>query len=308
MPPIFFKGATVDYGNGSSGALNVTSGTTTLSANANYTTGSISSGAILVIPPTISVKFNGTLTNNGTITGGDAATAGTGASYDPTTTNDLLPTSSNGATSTNSASFVGRAALKILAKNLVNNGIISTSGSTSTATDAQGQTIGINGNGAGFILIIAESISGSGSLAAAGGGGETGHAQITYSQTCSGTGSGTGYYNNAAYTSCASWSGDTCSGNYNNRQWYTAASSGTYTYYYTYYYDCSQYYAPVANGTSGPSSSIRIITGSVPTGGTSSGQTVVTTVSSLAAGTVLWFDKKSSLGSTMSIGVALQEN
>ena len=289
MPPIFWKSQVISFGSGGDGNYTV-SGSVSFSGTKNYNNVTVNSGAILIIPRSANIKINGTLTNNGTITGGSVSTnadmAGTGSSYELLSADDLLPTSSNGANSTNYAPWDGRGALRIVARFLVNNGYISTSGSTSTTTDSSGMTAGVNGNSAGFIFILSQKITGSNSATSAitmvGGAGESGHGTYTYNfWHCD-------YYaGTAAYTRCIN--SGSCG------EWTTKHENVDAT-------DPSESCgwrpttgSAVATGTAGSSSTARIVTGEPTSGGvppvTSS---ITTTISPFSAGSIIWFGEKPS--------------
>lgn len=289
MPPVFWKSQVISFGSGQDGDYTV-SGSVSFSGTKNYNNVTVNSGAILTIPRSANIKINGTLTNNGTITGGSVSTnadvAGTGSSYELLSADDLLPTSCNGANSTNDASWAGRGALRIVARFLVNNGYISTSGSTSTATDSSGMTAGINGNGAGFIFILSQKITGSNSTTSAitmvGGDGESGHGTYTYNYYhCD-------YYDGtAAYTRCIN--SGSC-GSYSTQLENVGATGASQSCGWK-----SATGSAVDAGTAGPSSAARIITGEPTSGGvppvTSS---ITTTISPFSAGSIIWFGEKPS--------------
>ena len=290
MPPVFWKSQVISFGSGVDGDYTV-SGSFSFSGTKNYNNVTVNSGAILTIPRSANIKINGTLTNNGTITGGSVSTnadvAGTGSSYELLSADNLLPTSCNGANSTNDASWAGRGALRIVARFLVNNGYISTSGSTSTATDSSGMTSGVNGNGAGFIFILSQKITGSNSATSAitmvGGAGESGHGTWSYNYYhCD------WYDGHDAYTTCIDTGGcgsfstklknvDAQSAGWGPCGWKPGTGSA------------------VGAGTAGLSSTARIITGEPTSGGvppvTSS---ITTTISPFGAGSIIWFREKPS--------------
>jgi len=305
MASIVWKGTVVSFGSGTSD-LSITSGIFTATVNTDYNNGTIASGAIFVIPSTVRVRFKGTLTNNGTITGGSAQTAGTTTRFIPNTIDELIPSSGNGATGTavnlteynyetGSAPLpVAAGSVKIMAKNFVNNGLISTSGNASTATTLENSslTAGVNGSGAGVVLIISEQISGTGSITAAGGAGVAGHVAYTFAHTC--------WYNanaqqtqasNTYYTNCWGSSGG-CSreggdGPHNNTSYGATGWDGGQNYSYS----CPTYYTALGSGVTGTSGNITIITSSVPSGGTTTSETKYTTISTIG-GSIIWFQGK----------------
>lgn len=77
------------FGDGSDGALDVASGTTTITADKQYTDVTVAVGATLVINSGVTVRCTGTFTNNGTVhcngaAGGDASAGAAGqGGYEP---------------------------------------------------------------------------------------------------------------------------------------------------------------------------------------------------------------------------------
>lgn len=72
------------FGTGADGALHVTSGTTTIGVDKNYTDVTVDVGTVLVINSGITVRFTGTLTNNGTVrSNGGAGSDGTASTGGP---------------------------------------------------------------------------------------------------------------------------------------------------------------------------------------------------------------------------------
>lgn len=291
MPPIFWKSKILSFGSGPNGDYPSISGTAVAVAG-NYVNATVPSGATFVIPRSVNITFSGTLTNNGTITGGSADAPGTGSAYELTSLTDLLPTSCNGASSTNYTSHLGGSALRIVAKNFVNNGVVKSDGYQSTVTDGQGYTAGVNGSGAGFIFIFSEKISGSSTTVTMNGGaGEAGHGaysyttynqgactQETYTWTWCG-GGGSDCSNPSAKLNHGSGTRDNCPSP-------TAQSNPV---------------GAVATGSNGPSSSAKIITAATPAGGTPTANAAVTTIiSPFSAGSIIWFDKKNSSGTFFS--------
>lgn len=267
-----WKNKIVTYGNESSN-LDVSAGTTyTIPANTiSYWNDATISGCLYVhrtadfrVKGTLTIASGGVIEGSALITG---ETAGTGAALSMSSVSspdEVIPSTGNGA---NGSGTMGINAIKIMAKNIVNNGIIKTNGQNSTVSYG-------TGSGSGFIWIITEAMSGSGNIQAYGGAGTTYQAG---SESC------TGGYN---VSGCIQWDGYTCDGNYNNKEgnvWYNTG--------------CSTSAAREA-GSPGASSTAVILALSTPSGGSSAAPTAATIVTTnwsvLSLGSIIWFDNRNS--------------
>ena len=259
-------------------------------ANTSYVYGNltINSGVTVTLTRTTDLKVSGTLTNNGIIRASQLTssdTAGTGAAYTLASPQDILPASANGANYVSSwGTNYGANAIKIMAKKLVNNGQIISSG-----FDGTGQWIGQNGgtynnnqggSGAGYILILAENYSGTnGTLSMAGGTGNTGWPAFSWSYQ---TNCRSNYV--GAYWNCA----DTTSTCGTQKDWYNQPRTETICD------TATGYDGGGAAGSSGSVSTARIYTSSVPpvSGAASSQIVTVTKVAVSIGGAIFWFNEQ----------------
>lgn len=285
MPPIFWNSQVLNFGYTSTD-LTVPSGSTVTVSTGVYRNATVPAGSTLILPRANNVKFSGTLTNNGTITGGSSDVSGTSSTYIANSAYDLLPTQCNGANSPNESTHLGRGALKIMAKKLINNGSITTSGSQWTGLDGYGYPRGITGNGAGFVWIVSEKISGTGTISATGGAGQGGHGGYNYQYGCT---------HDHPYEPFTEWwwcsgTGTACTGR----------DSATLNYgshgpndAYTSYDTCDGYQPGVAAGSNGANASGFIVTSAPPTGGISSGSmSIPVVIAPFAAGIISWWGKQ----------------